>query len=141
MWNWAKRRASLFNAVLRGDLNRVRVGKRSDIQDGCVLHVTSEFPAIVGDDVTVGHKAMIHACTIEDGPLIGMNATVLDRARVGPGSLVAAGSVVKEGFRVPPGKLVAGVPARVVRDLSEEEKRLLLQSAQHYVQYAPTFLV
>ena len=130
-----------FNAVLRGDINRVRVGKRSNIQDGCVLHVTSEHPAIVGDDVTVGHKAMIHACVIENASLIGMNAVVLDRACVGPGSLVAAGSVVKEGFRVPPGKLVAGVPARVVRDLSEEEKRLLLQSAQNYVEYARTFLV
>lgn len=119
----------------------MRVGKRSNIQDGCVLHVTSEHPAIVGDDVTVGHKAMIHACVIEDASLIGMNAAVLDRACVGPGSLVAAGSVVKEGFRVPPGKLVAGVPARVVRDLTEEEKRLLLQSAQSYVDYARTFLV
>jgi carbonic anhydrase/acetyltransferase-like protein (isoleucine patch superfamily) len=128
-----------FNAVLRGDINRIVVGDRSNIQDGAVLHVTRELPALVANDVTVGHKAMIHACTIEDACLIGMNAVVLDGARVGPFSIVAAGAVVREGAVVPEGMLVAGVPARVVRPLSAEEKQHLLQSAKNYIEYARTF--
>jgi carbonic anhydrase/acetyltransferase-like protein (isoleucine patch superfamily) len=128
-----------FNAVLRGDINAIRVGARSNVQDGCVVHVTGQLPAIIGDDVTVGHKAMLHGCTIADGSLIGMNAVVLDDARVGPRAMVAAGAVVKERFVVPEGTLVAGIPARVVRELSEEERRFLLQSAQNYVTYARSF--
>lgn len=128
-----------FNAVLRGDINAIRVGKRSNVQDGAVVHVTKELPAVVGDDVTVGHKAMIHGCRIESGSLIGMNAAVLDRAVVGPFAIVGAGAVVKEGFVVPEGTLVAGVPARVVRPLSEEERAFLLQSARNYVGYARSY--
>ena len=128
-----------FNAVLRGDINAVRVGRRSNVQDGCVVHVTHELPALIGDDVTVGHAAVIHGCVIEQGCLIGMNATVLDNARVGPFAIVGAGSVVKENFHVPPGTLAAGVPARVIRDLTERERQFLLQSAQHYVEFARSF--
>jgi carbonic anhydrase/acetyltransferase-like protein (isoleucine patch superfamily) len=128
-----------FNAVLRGDINVIRVGARSNVQDGCVLHVTRELPAIVGDDVTVGHKAMLHGCTVGNGSLIGMSAVVLDNARVGSFAIVAAGAVVKENFVVPEGTLVAGVPARVVRELTEEERRFLLQSARNYVGYARSF--
>jgi gamma-carbonic anhydrase len=128
-----------FNAVLRGDINRIVVGDRSNIQDGVVVHVTRRLVASVGTNVTVGHKAMLHACRIEDACLIGMNAVVLDGARVGPRAIVAAGSVVKERFVVPEGTLVAGVPARVVRPLREEERQFLLQSAQNYIDYARTF--
>jgi carbonic anhydrase/acetyltransferase-like protein (isoleucine patch superfamily) len=128
-----------FNAVLRGDLNAIRVGARSNVQDGCVVHVTRELPAMVGDDVTVGHKAMLHGCTVGNACLIGMNAVVLDNAHLGPFSMVAAGAVVKENFVVPEGTLVAGVPARVVRELTEEERRFLLQSAQNYVGYARSY--
>jgi carbonic anhydrase/acetyltransferase-like protein (isoleucine patch superfamily) len=128
-----------FNAVLRGDINKIVVGDRSNIQDGAVLHVTRELIVEIGKDVTVGHKAMIHACRIGDACLVGMNAVVLDGARVGPRAVVAAGSVVKEGFVVPEGTLVAGVPARVVRQLTEEEKQRLLQSAKNYIDYARTF--
>jgi len=128
-----------FNAVLRGDINRIVVGDRSNIQDGAVLHLTRGLMCSVGTNVTVGHKAMLHACTIEDACLIGMSSTVLDGARVGPFSIVAAGAVVKEGFVVPEGVLVAGVPARVVRPLSEEERAFLLQSAQNYIEYARSF--
>jgi carbonic anhydrase/acetyltransferase-like protein (isoleucine patch superfamily) len=128
-----------FNAVLRGDINGIRVGARSNVQDGCVVHVTRRLPAIIGDDVSVGHKAMLHGCTVGNACLIGMNAVVLDDARVGPFAIVGAGAVVKENFVVPEGTLVAGVPARVVRDLTEEECRFLLQSAQNYVEYARSF--
>jgi carbonic anhydrase/acetyltransferase-like protein (isoleucine patch superfamily) len=128
-----------FNAVLRGDLNAIRVGARSNIQDCCVLHVTRGLPAIVGDDVTVGHKAMLHGCVVGNACLIGMNAVVLDNARVGPFAVVGAGAVVKENFVVPEGTLVAGVPARVVRELTEEERAFLLQSATNYVGYARSY--
>ena len=128
-----------FNTVLRGDINRISVGARSNIQDGAVLHVTHECGVVIGDDVTVGHQAMVHGCTVEGGSLIGMSAVVLDGAKVGPRALVAAGSVVREGFVVPAGSLVAGVPARVVRSLTEEEQQQLLASAEHYVGYARSY--
>jgi carbonic anhydrase/acetyltransferase-like protein (isoleucine patch superfamily) len=128
-----------FNAVLRGDINVIRVGNRTNVQDGAVVHVTRELPAIIGDDVTVGHKAMIHGCRIENACLVGMNAAVLDRAVVGPFAVVAAGSVVKEGFVVPEGMLVAGVPARIVRPLTDEERAFLLQSARNYITYARSY--
>jgi carbonic anhydrase/acetyltransferase-like protein (isoleucine patch superfamily) len=130
-----------FNAVLRGDINHIRVGARSNVQDGCVVHVTQQLPALIGDDVTVGHMAMLHGCHVGDACLIGMNAVILDNARVGPRAIVAAGSVVKENFVVPEGTLVAGVPARVVRDLTEEERSFLFRSALNYVEYARSFMV
>ena len=112
-----------YNAVLRGDINAIRVGRRSNVQDGCVLHVTARLPVEIGEEVTVGHMAMIHGCRIGRGSLIGMNA-------------VAAGAVVKEDFVVPAGTLAAGVPARVVRELTGEERKAILQSAANYVAYA-----
>jgi carbonic anhydrase/acetyltransferase-like protein (isoleucine patch superfamily) len=130
-----------FNVVARGDINGIRIGKRTNIQDGSVLHVTTELGVSIADNVTIGHKAMIHGCTVDHSTLVGMGAVVLDNATVGPYSLVAAGAVVREGFVVPPGTLVAGVPARVVREITEEEKALILQSAQHYIEYARSFVV
>jgi carbonic anhydrase/acetyltransferase-like protein (isoleucine patch superfamily) len=128
-----------FNAVLRGDINAIRVGERSNVQDGAVLHVTHEYPVYVGADATVGHQAIIHGCTVEDGSLIGMGAIILDNARIGPYSLVAAGAVVREGFVVPEGMLAAGVPARIVRKLTDQEKEALFESAQRYMTYAAGF--
>jgi carbonic anhydrase/acetyltransferase-like protein (isoleucine patch superfamily) len=128
-----------FNAVLRGDINIIRVGDRTNIQDGAVLHVTHELPVTIGADVTVGHHAVVHACTIGDCSLIGMNAVVLDNARVGPYAIVAAGCVVRENFVVPEGVLVAGVPGRIVRPLTEDERTQLKASALHYTQYAQSF--
>ena len=128
-----------FNAVLRGDINSIHVGRRSNVQDGAVLHVTRELPVRIGDDVTIGHKAMIHGCWIGDGSLVGMNAVVLDNARVGPFALVAAGAVVRENFVVPEGTLVAGVPARIIRSITDDEKAQVLQSAKNYVGYARSF--
>lgn len=125
-----------FNAVLRADINLIEIGERTNIQDGAVLHVTHEYPVRIGRDVTVGHRAIVHGCTIGDCCLIGMGSVILDNAQVGSYSLVAAGAVVREGFVVPEGVLVAGVPARVVRALTDDERRAIAESALHYVEYA-----
>lgn len=125
-----------FNVVLRGDINSISIGKRTNVQDGSIMHVTQAKGVIIGNDVTIGHGAIVHACVVADSCLIGMGAIILDHASIGRGSLVAAGSVVREGFQVPEGVLVAGVPARTVRDLTAQEKAEILQSAMNYVRYA-----
>ncbi|MDH7516426.1 MAG: gamma carbonic anhydrase family protein [Bacteroidota bacterium] len=124
-----------FNAVIRGDVHTITIGARTNVQDNCTLHVTTDtHPLVIGSDVTVGHNAVLHGCTVEDGALIGMNATVLDGAVIGEGALVAAGSLVRQNARIPPHSLAAGVPAKVVRLLSDEERRGLASSAAHYVE-------
>lgn len=129
-----------YNTVIRGDVNTIRIGERTNIQDNSVLHVThKKYPLVIGSNVTIGHGAVVHACTVKDFCLIGMGAIVMDHATVGPYAFVAAGSVVLEQFEVPEGTLVAGVPARVRRKLTEEEKRMLEQSAQNYVEYVKTY--
>jgi carbonic anhydrase/acetyltransferase-like protein (isoleucine patch superfamily) len=128
-----------FNAVLRGDINGITVGRRANVQDGVVVHVTREYPVLIDDEVTVGHQAVLHGCRVLQRSLIGMNAIVLDNAVIGPSSIVAAGAVVREHAVVPEGVLVAGVPARVVRPLTEKERAMLAQSAENYVQYARSY--
>jgi gamma-carbonic anhydrase len=129
-----------FNTVIRGDVHFIRIGERTNIQDGCVLHVTHDtYPLVIGSDVTVGHGAILHAATIQDCCLIGMGAIVLDDATVGRYSLVAAGSLVQEHFQVPEGSLVAGVPARVKRMLTDEEREGIAQSARNYMEYADDY--
>lgn len=129
-----------FNTVIRGDVHYIRIGERTNIQDNCVLHVTHDtYPLVIGSDVTVGHGAILHAARIRDHCLIGMGATVLDDATIGPYAYVAAGSLVLEHFEVPEGALVAGVPARVKRMLSDEEKQQIDQSAQNYVGYVKSY--
>lgn len=125
-----------YNSVLRGDINSVEIGERTNIQDCSVLHVTNALPVRIGKDVTVGHRAIVHGCTIGDCSLIGMGSVILDDARIGSHSLVAAGAVVLQGFEVPDGMLVAGVPAKIIRPLTEEEKEQIRQSAIHYIEYA-----
>jgi len=130
-----------YGAVLRGDVHSIRIGARTNIQDNCVLHVTHDaWPTIVAEEVTVGHGAIVHGCTVKRGALIGMGARVLDGAVVGECALVAAGAVVGEGMRVPPRTLVAGVPAKVKRDLTEAEIARLEQSWRHYVEYKEKYL-
>lgn len=130
-----------FNTVIRGDVHKIRIGTRTNIQDGCVLHVTyQKYSLTLGHEVTVGHGAILHGCVIEDQCLIGMGARVLDGARIGKFSLVAAGSLVREGQEIPPQTLVAGVPAVAKRTLSEQEVQTILQSAQRYVEYKNTYL-
>jgi carbonic anhydrase/acetyltransferase-like protein (isoleucine patch superfamily) len=123
-----------YNAVIRGDINYIRIGRETNIQDNCVLHVTHELPVIIGDRVTIGHGAVIHGCVIEDDCLIGMGAIVLDGARIGRGSVVAAGALVRERMEVPPHSLVAGVPAVVKRTLDPSTIEMIRQAGQHYVE-------
>jgi carbonic anhydrase/acetyltransferase-like protein (isoleucine patch superfamily) len=127
-------------AVARGDVHFIRIGARSNVQDGAVLHVTHDgpyspggFPLLIGADVTVGHGAILHACTIEDACLIGMHATVLDGARVSRHSMIGAGALVAPGKLVGEGELWIGNPARMVRRLSDDEIERLYYSARHYV--------
>lgn len=125
-----------FNVVVRGDVNFIRIGKRSNIQDGSIVHVTRDtHPTVIGDDVTVGHSATLHGCTVHDGCLIGIGAIVLDGAVIGASSLVAAGSVVAPGTEVPPRSLVMGQPGLVKRALTEEECKNIHSFADRYVQY------
>ncbi|WP_326654328.1 gamma carbonic anhydrase family protein [Streptomyces anthocyanicus] len=112
-----------YGAVLRGDVERISVGADSNIQDNCTLHADPGFPVTVGERVSIGHNAVVHGATVEDDCLIGMGATVLNGAVIGAGSLVAAQALVPQGMRVPPGSLVAGVPAKVKRELTEEERQ------------------
>lgn len=129
-----------FNVVIRGDVHWIRIGERTNVQDLAMLHCTyKKHPLSIGNDVTIGHHAMLHGCTIEDAVLVGMNATVLDRAVVEHHSMIAAGSVVREGFRIPSGTLAAGVPAKIVRDLTDDECAFLEQSARNYLFYVSTF--
>jgi carbonic anhydrase/acetyltransferase-like protein (isoleucine patch superfamily) len=121
-----------YGSVLRADTEDITVGAGSNIQDGTVVHADPGFPATVGSRVSVGHRAVLHGCTIEDEVLIGMGAVVLNGARIGTGSLVAAGAVVLQGTVVPPGSLVAGLPARVRRELSEQERAEILGTAERY---------
>ena len=126
-----------YGATLRGDVNSIRVGSRSNLQDQCVVHVTRDrFDCEIGDEVTVGHRAVVHGCRIGDGALVGIGAIVLDGARIGEGALVAAGAVVAPGFVVPDGRLVVGIPARVSRSLDSDERALQRRRALEYVQTA-----
>ena len=129
-----------FNSVVRGDVHYIRIGDRTNIQDNCVLHVTNQKYALtVGSNVTVGHSAVLHGCTIGDCCIIGMGAIILDNAFVNSRSFIAAGALVPENYVVPERTLVAGVPAKVKRTLTAEEMSFLEQSAQNYVNYVKTY--
>ncbi|HSN91512.1 MAG TPA: gamma carbonic anhydrase family protein [Anaeromyxobacteraceae bacterium] len=129
-----------FGAVVRGDVNHVRLGARTNLQDLSVVHVTGgTHPTIVGDDVTVGHRAVLHGCTVKDRCLVGIGAIVMDGAVVGPDAMVGAGALVPPGMVVPPGTLALGAPARVKRDLTAEELAFLPRSARNYARYAEQY--
>jgi carbonic anhydrase/acetyltransferase-like protein (isoleucine patch superfamily) len=126
-----------YNAVLRGDLEKITVGARTNIQDGTVIHIESgKFATVIGEGVTIGHKALVHACTIGDNCLIGMGSIVLDGAVIPDDCLVAAGALVAPGKTFPPRSLILGSPARAVRELSDEEVAGFRRSAEHYVELA-----
>ena len=124
-----------FGAVLRGDINHIRLGAGCNVQDTCVLHVSRRLPCVLGDCVSLGHGAIAHACTIGDGTLLGMGSRVLDGAAIGAGVLVAAGCVVPEGMTVPDHHLIAGVPGRVLKPLSAELRERVARVAGDYVAY------
>lgn len=123
-----------FNCVVRGDVNHIRIGARANIQDGSVVHVThAKFPTLIGDDVLIGHMAMIHGCTLESGAFVGMRATVMDQAAVEGGAMVAAGALVPPGKRVPRGQMWAGAPAKYARDVRPEELAGFADATRRYV--------
>ena len=125
-----------MSAVVRGDVHRIRIGRRTNVQDGTVVHVMRDtHPTTIGDNVTIGHAAVIHGCTIEDRCLIGMGAILLNGSKIGTGSIVAAGSLVVEGMEVPPKSLVMGSPARVRRPLTDEESESIQKYADRYAEY------
>jgi carbonic anhydrase/acetyltransferase-like protein (isoleucine patch superfamily) len=129
-----------FNAVLRGDTDPIRIGRRTNIQDGCILHADPGFPCTVGDGVTVGHGAIVHGATVEGDCLIGMRSVLMNGVTVGSGSIIGTGAVVTEGTQIPPGSLVLGLPARVLRPVTSEELAHLRAAATRYVERARLYV-
>lgn len=129
-----------FSCVLRGDTDPIEVGEGSNIQDGAVIHADPGFPTHIGRNVTVGHNAMLHGCTIGDGSLVGIGAIVLNGAKIGKGCLIGANALVTEGTEIPDGSMVIGSPARVRRTLTAEQQLLLAHNADHYVGNAGRYL-
>ena len=130
-----------FGVVIRGDTECIRIGRGTNIQDGSVLHADVGKPLTIGDNVTVGHKVMLHGCTVGDGSLIGIGAVVLNGAKIGKGCLVGAGSLVTEGKEFPDGSMIMGSPAKVVRETTQAQQAAFLVSAQHYIDNAQRFKV
>ena len=128
-----------FNAVIRGDVNFIRVGKRTNIQDGCVCHTDDGMPLTIGDNVTVGHMVILHSCTIGNNSLIGMGSTILNNAKIGNNCLVGANSLITEGKEFPDNSMIMGSPGKVVRELNEMEINLIKLSALHYVENMKRF--
>ncbi len=129
-----------YGTVVRGDLEPIRIGDATSIQDNSVIHITHGVSGtVVGNRVTVGHNVILHACTVEDDCIIGMGSIVLDRARIGRGSIVGAGALVTPGTDIPPGSMVMGSPARVKRPLTDDERERIAGSAAHYVELARTY--
>jgi carbonic anhydrase/acetyltransferase-like protein (isoleucine patch superfamily) len=128
-----------FNVVIRADDDSVHIGEASNIQDGSILHVDPGYPMILGRQVSIGHKAMLHGCSVGDGALIGINSVVMNGAKIGPGSLIGANTLVPEGKEIPEGVLVIGSPGKIVRDLTPEERENLLRMARGYVERSRLF--
>ena len=130
-----------FHSVVRGDVNYIRIGRRTNVQDLSLLHVTHDaYPLIIGDDVTIGHHVVLHGCTIQNRVLVGMGAVLMDGVVVGNDCLIGAGALVTEHTKIPPGSLVVGSPARVKRPLQDTELAWLKESAQNYVRYALDYM-
>ncbi|QHN02098.1 gamma carbonic anhydrase family protein [Granulicella sp. WH15] len=130
-----------MNAVLRGDVNAIRIGARSNVQDCAVLHgMRYLYPVIVGELVTIGHNATVHGCVLEDKVLVGIGATILNNARIGEGSIIAAGSVIPEQTVIPPRSLVAGVPGKIRRSITDADMESILKYAHNYLDYVEMYL-
>lgn len=126
-------------AVLRGDTDSITIGDNSNVQDNCVVHCTKGFPVEIGKNVSVGHGAVVHGCKLEDNVLVGMNATVLNGARIGKNSIIGAGAVVSEGKEFPEGSLILGVPAKAIKQVSEEQINLIQNNADNYVKLSKQY--
>ncbi len=130
-----------MNAVVRGDVNSIRIGARSNVQDCAVLHgMRHLYPVVVGEMVTIGHNATVHGCVLEDAVLVGMGARVLNNVRIGEGSIIAAGAVIPEQTVIPPNSLVAGVPGKVRRTLGDTDRAMILKYAENYLDYTAIYL-
>ena len=130
-----------FHAVIRGDVNYIRIGNRTNVQDLCMLHVTHDtHPLIIGDDVTIGHNVVLHGCTIHNRVLVGMGAIIMDGAVIGEDSVVGAGALITEDTVVPPKSLILGSPAKVKRPVTEQELAWIRESAQNYIRYSRQYL-
>jgi carbonic anhydrase/acetyltransferase-like protein (isoleucine patch superfamily) len=130
-----------MNAVIRGDVNSIRIGAKSNVQDCAVLHgMRNLYPVLVGEMVTIGHNATVHGCVLEDMVLVGIGATILNNARIGEGSIIAAGAVIPEHTVILPNSLVAGVPGKVRRTLGDADRELILKYAQNYLDYTAIYL-
>ena len=128
------------NAVIRGDVNYIRIGERTNVQDGCLLHVRhKKYPLVIDSDITIGHGAILHACTVKSSCLIGMGAIVLDNAQINSYAIIGAGAVVLNDTEIPEGVLAAGVPVRIIRDLTYQERKMIEDSARNYLEYVKTY--
>jgi carbonic anhydrase/acetyltransferase-like protein (isoleucine patch superfamily) len=130
-----------MNAVVRGDVNSIRIGAKSNVQDCAVLHgMRYKYPVIVGEMVTIGHNATVHGCVLEDAVLVGIGSVILNNARIGEGSIIAAGAVIPEQTVIPPNSLVAGVPGKVKKALGDEDRKMILMYSQNYLDYTKIYL-
>ena len=130
-----------YGCVLRGDVNRIEVGDRSNLQDGTVVHLGDQDPTIVGEEVVVGHRAVLHGCTVGSGTLVGIQSTILDGARIGEGSIIGSGALITAGTEIPPRSLVLGMPGKVVRTLTASDEAFHRQLAAKYVRLATNYRV
>jgi carbonic anhydrase/acetyltransferase-like protein (isoleucine patch superfamily) len=128
-----------YNAVIRGDTSSISIGKDSNVQDNCVLHCSPGLSLNIGENVSIGHAAVVHGCTVEDNVLIGMNATILNGAHIGKNSIVAAGAVVTENHEFPDNSLIMGTPGRAVKEISEKQLELIKFNAKHYVNLSKSY--
>ena len=128
-----------YNAVIRGDTEKISIGKNSNVQDNCVLHCTKNYPIKIGEGVSIGHGAVVHGCVIEDNVLIGMNSTILNGAHIGKNSLVAAGAVVTENHSFPDNSLIIGIPAKAIKEVNNEQIELIKNNAKHYVKLSKKY--
>jgi len=129
-----------YNAVIRGDLDKIVIGKGSNVQDNCVIHVSKGYPTIIGGYVSIGHGAVLHGCRIGDNVLVGMNATILNGAKIGDNCIIGANALITQNKEIPPNSLVLGVPGKVVRELSEEEIKSIKENALRYIDLAKKIL-
>lgn len=128
-----------FNAVVRGDCDTITIGEGTNVQDGAILHTDHGYPMVLGKGITIGHKAMLHGCTVGDYSLIGINAVILNGAKIGKHCVIGANALITEGKEIPDGSVVMGSPGKVVKQLPEEQKAALEASAQHYIENAQLF--
>lgn len=129
-----------FGAVIRADKDRIAIGDRSNIQDNCIVHTSKGFPVTIGSDVSVGHGAILHGCTIDSKVLVGMGAIILNGAKVGSGSIIGAGSVITEGKEIPPDSVVIGVPGRIVKQTDPDQQKHIISNAASYVELAREYV-